>query len=88
MKRVLFSFLSVVLLAGCETFETREQVLNRQLSAWIGRHIDQLIPTVGPPTRTFGLSGGGSVYTWQRSQSGFVVTPFMGSMVAAPSQSY
>jgi hypothetical protein len=78
----------VVFLAGCGTIETREQALNRMLSSWVGKHIDELVPKVGPPTRTFELSNGGSVYTWQKNESGFVVMPFMGSVVATPSEVY
>jgi hypothetical protein len=71
----------VFLLSSCATTGDYEKVLN----SWIGSDISRLIESWGPPTDTYRMPDGRTLYTWF-FDGGAVAMPF-GNMAYAVSRS-
>ncbi len=58
-----YLFALAVLMSGCATTAKYEKVLN----SWVGSPSDQLIAKWGPPSSSFPLNDGSTIYTWNHS---------------------
>jgi len=65
MRKLSIAFIGMAFLVGCATTANFEKLLNK----WVGRHVDQLVSSWGPPHRSFQLSTGGSVIEYEESRN-------------------
>ena len=63
MKRIAYSLLIALALAGCATTAGYEQILK----SYMGVHVDYLVSRLGPPDNSYTLSDGGQVLEYFRS---------------------
>lgn len=65
MSLRILALAASIIVAGCATTANYEKVL----SSWVGRHVDHLVSSWGPPYSSYPLSDGGKVleYTSQRN---------------------
>src|SRR5579871_1942932 len=63
---LVMALAAVALIGGCATREG----LEARLRAWEGRNVNDLIAKVGPPTSTFQMPNGNTIYTYARSAIG------------------
>ncbi len=55
IKKLILAALMLPL-AGCVTFEERRDNFERDMTYWVGHHLDELIQRKGPPTTSATLS--------------------------------
>ena len=56
---------AALLLAGCASLEERRQNFQASQAIWLGKTLDELVLSKGPPTRTATLSQGGQVVEYE-----------------------
>ncbi|MBO0902133.1 hypothetical protein [Jiella sonneratiae] len=67
MKRIATtSILAFGLLSGCTTTEEANQAIQGR---WIGQQSDAFFSQYGPPSSSFPLNSGGTVYTWRGGET-------------------
>ena len=54
----------------------------KRVASWVGSDVSQLIQSWGPPSQTYKMPDGQTMYTWIFN-GGVVVSPFFGSYVAS-----
>lgn len=77
--QLALSFFVAVAGVSCATTAGYEEVLN----SWVGSDISMLIESWGPPSQTYNLPDGRTMYTWDTS-SGAVAAPAGRFAVAVP----
>ena len=70
---------AAVVMSSCATAGGYEKVLN----SWMGADVSRLIESWGPPTSTYALPDGRTMYTWE-SHGGAVAVPVGNMAVAVP----
>lgn len=55
-------------LSGCQT---TQEVAQEMRSKWIGQPVDEFFVMHGPPVSDYGLSGGGTIYTWRGGEADY-----------------
>lgn len=64
MKRIV-AILVTILVSGCAT----EKAFNDRAILAVGKDINQVINVLGPPSSTFAMPNGNTVYSWQSQRS-------------------
>jgi len=74
-----FCILAAVVMTSCATAGGYEKMLN----SWVGADVSRLIESWGPPSSTYPLPDGRTMYTWD-SHGGAVAVPVGNMAVAVP----
>jgi hypothetical protein len=61
--RFIIILLSATLVAACSA--TRQEVVDRLGSKYVGQNVDVLVSEFGPPANTFKMNSGETSYMWQ-----------------------
>lgn len=78
-SRLHLALLVVTFAISCSTTAGYEKILD----SWVGTDISDLIESWGPPTSTYALPDGRTMYTWDIS-AGAVAVPAGNTIVAVP----
>jgi len=68
MKRVSFVLLVFITMIGCASIFPTTHNYDETLKTWIGKHVDELVKSWGPPQGSYKLSDGGTVIEYSRSR--------------------
>jgi hypothetical protein len=72
--RVLVVVALFATLAGCAA--SKQEVVARLGDQYTGQNVDALLVKLGPPTKTFKMSGGDTLYSWQLANQTLVRSRF------------
>jgi hypothetical protein len=68
MKRMSLTLIIVILISGCASIFPTTRNYDIQLNNWVGKHVDDLVKSWGPPQNSYKLSDKGTVIEFYRSR--------------------
>lgn len=82
--RKAITLASIMLFLGC----SGQKKFEATLDSWVGADVNRLIQSWGPPTRSYKMPNGHTVYTWAWDSHGAMAVPLYGGGVIAQSLDY
>ena len=68
MKRMSLTLIIVILISGCASIFPTTRNYDILLNNWVGKHVDDLVKSWGPPQNSYTLSDKGTVIEFYRSR--------------------
>lgn len=70
IRRIGLAALALVLLAGCSVMQQQKEreAHAQRMNELVGKSVDDLVKAEGPPTSTFALKDGGTVFEYSKSR--------------------